>query len=77
MASAAWRNTEGVPLLEKVAASFAPMRPDFPIPQTTSLLGAAKIISTAAVNDESKRAAAISIAAASARMASRPVSKVS
>ena len=35
-ASAGCRNTEGVPVLENVAAIFRPIRPDLPMPITTT-----------------------------------------
>ena len=37
MPSAGWRKNAGVPVLAIVAAIFCPIKPDFPIPDTTTL----------------------------------------
>ena len=56
-ASAAWTNSAGVPVLARVAASFAPTRPDLPSPVTTTRPRTASRRSSAG-RAPSKRAAA-------------------
>ena len=37
MPSAGWRKNDGVPVLAIVAAIFCPIKPDLPMPETTTL----------------------------------------
>ncbi len=66
-ASAAWRKIEGVPVLENVADIFRPIRPDFPIPVTTTRPSHAYKSSTALSNRSSSRSINPAIASASIR----------
>src|SRR5579884_652523 len=65
MASAAWRNTDGVPVLVIVAAIFWPMIPDFPIPVKMTRPLHERSSSTAHENFPSSRSSRARIAAAS------------
>ena len=70
-ASTAWTKRAGVPSEAKVAASFRPIRPDFPTPIKMTCPSQLRIICIAETNEVSKVLASLSSAAASLAITAR------
>src|SRR6267154_2284653 len=75
-ASAACKKKDGVPVLESVAEIFRPIRPDFPMPVTTTRPLQANKTSTAFSKLASRRASTSWMACASMRSTRRAVSRL-
>ncbi len=71
-ASTGWRKIAGVPVDEKVEASFRATIPDFPIPVTTTRPEIDPIASTALTNVDPRRPAMDATLSLSMRSTSRP-----
>src|SRR5512132_534323 len=76
MPSAGCRKNAGVPVLDIVAAIFCPTRPDFPMPETTTLPLQRSSRSTALANWASSRSTSACTARASIFSTRRPSARL-